>query len=94
MPDLLFMVCALVTSFALGWYPVLLMMNKWKEVKSFYLRFYYEERTFQAGKIRRYQKDEFVQKKQSKKQTLSSNVEKVDKKSKTCTATSKSYRTR
>ena len=63
LPDLLFMVCALVTSFALGWYPVLLMMNKWKEVKrAFYLRFYYEERTFQAGKIRRYQKDEFVQK--------------------------------
>lgn len=63
LPDLLFMVCALVTSFALGWYPVLLMMNKWKEVKrAFYLRFYYEERTFQTGKIRRYQKDEFVQK--------------------------------
>ena len=56
------MVCALVTSFALGWYPVLLMMNMERSKKSFYLRFYYEERTFQAGKIRRYQKDEFVQK--------------------------------
>ena len=37
LPDLLFMVCALVTSFALGWYPVLLMMNKWKEVKELLL---------------------------------------------------------
>lgn len=45
--DFLFMVCVLVILFVLGWYFVLLMMNKWKEVKRvFYLCFYYEEWIF------------------------------------------------
>lgn len=51
LPDLLFMVCALVTSFALGWYPVLLMMNKWKEVKrAFTYAFIMRNEPFRLGK--------------------------------------------
>lgn len=54
---------AIGTSFLFGWYPVFLLMNKMKEKKrQFLLHFYYEERVYMAGKIRRYEKSEFIQK--------------------------------
>ena len=63
LPDWLFFLSAIGPSFLFGWYPVFLLMNKMKEKKrQFLLHFYYEERVYQAGKIRRYEKSEFIQK--------------------------------
>lgn len=63
LPTWAFLICSLATSFLLGWYPVFLLMNKWEEKKrAFLLRFYYEDRSFRTGKIRRYEKSEFIQK--------------------------------
>lgn len=64
LPDWAFYIVALVTSFALGTYPTLLLLNKWREKKrQLELQFLREERTYQTYQIRRYSKDEFIAKK-------------------------------
>jgi len=63
LPDWAFLLGTLPTAFILGSYPVYLLLDKWNEKKrKIALRFYYQERTFTTGQIRRYDKHEFTQK--------------------------------
>ncbi|MEI5992464.1 hypothetical protein A5881_004020 [Enterococcus termitis] len=63
LPDWAFLLFSLPTAFVLGCYPVFLLLDTWKEKKrKLELHFYYEERTYRTGQIRRYDKHEFTQK--------------------------------
>lgn len=67
LPDWAFYIVALATAFILGIYPVLLLLNKWKERRrKIELYFLYQERIYTTGQIRRYEKHEFTQSKEIK----------------------------
>lgn len=64
LPDWAFILFSVPSAMILGSYPLFLLLDTWKQKKrKFELRFYYEERTFQTGQIRRYRAHEFTQKK-------------------------------
>lgn len=59
-PDWAFFVFSFPTALILGTYPILVLLNRWKEKKRrILLYFYYEERSYLTGQIRRYTADEF-----------------------------------
>lgn len=67
LPDWALYFVALPTAFVLGYYPVYLLLGKWKKKKrDFELRFKIENVYYHTGKIRRYEKDEFIPDKHSK----------------------------
>uniref|UniRef100_UPI00359CA186 PrgI family mobile element protein n=1 Tax=Lactococcus garvieae TaxID=1363 RepID=UPI00359CA186 len=67
LPDWALYVVALPTAFVLGYYPVYLLLGKWKKKKrEFELHFMIENTYYYAGKIRRYAKHEFIPDKNSK----------------------------
>lgn len=67
LPDWAFYLIGLATAFILGPYPVLLLINQWKEKRrKVELYFIYQERIYSTGQIRRYEKHEFTQSKEIK----------------------------
>lgn len=63
LPDWAFMFFSIPTAVLLGAYPVLLLLNSWKaKRRKIELYFYYQERTYTTGQIRRYEAHEFTQK--------------------------------
>ncbi|MGX7203082.1 type III secretion system protein PrgI [Enterococcus plantarum] len=63
LPDWAFLIFSLPTAIVLGYYPVFLLLDTWKEKKrKFELYFYYEDRPYRSGQIRRYGKHEFTSK--------------------------------
>lgn len=66
-PDWAFLLFSIPTAVILGYYPVLLLLNKWKKKRrQIELNFLFLEKTYIAGQIRRYEKHEFVQEKEVK----------------------------
>lgn len=66
-PDWAFMLFALPTALGLGYYPMLLILNRWPEKRrKIELNFIYEDRFYQSGQIRRYDSSEFIQAKNIK----------------------------
>ncbi|WP_033599167.1 hypothetical protein [Enterococcus faecalis] len=64
LPDWAFFLVTFPTALLLGTYPVLLITNRWKAAKRrISLNFIYEDRFFTVGQIRRYEKNEFTQRK-------------------------------
>lgn len=62
LPEWAFWIISIPTSLVLSIYPLMLLLNKWKEVRrKIELEFYYEDRVYQSGQIRRYDKSEFIQ---------------------------------
>ncbi|WP_429951631.1 PrgI family mobile element protein [Enterococcus sp. AZ101] len=63
LPDWAFLIFCVPTALILGAYPVLLLLDAWREKKrKIELYFYYEDRPYRSGQIRRYEKHEFTQK--------------------------------
>ena len=66
-PDWAFFPVAILTAFLLCPYPILLLLNLWKEKRrKIELYFLYKERVYMTGQIRRYEKHEFTQKQEIK----------------------------
>lgn len=62
LPDWSFHVAAVLTALLLGFYPVLLFLDRWKEIKrKIQLYFIYEDCHYLTGQIRRYEASEFIQ---------------------------------
>ena len=62
LPDWAFFIVTFPTALVLGIYPVLLLINQWREKRrKLELYFLFEERLYSSGKIRRYDKHEFIQ---------------------------------
>ena len=60
LPDFIFYLVFFPTGALFGTYPTLLLLDQWRERKrKIELYFSYEERIFQSGQIRRYEKNEF-----------------------------------
>ncbi|MGL5895834.1 MAG: PrgI family protein [Lactococcus lactis] len=60
LPDLIFYLVFFPTGALFGTYPTLLLLDQWRERKrKVELYFSYEERIYQSGQIRRYEKNEF-----------------------------------
>lgn len=67
LPDWAFFLVSIPTAFILATYPVLLLLNRWKERRrKIELYFIYQERIYMTGQIRRYEKHEFTQKQEIK----------------------------
>lgn len=67
LPDWAFLLVSLPTAFILAIYPVLLLLNRWKERRrKIELYFIYQDRIYMTGQIRRYEKHEFTQKQEIK----------------------------
>lgn len=67
LPDSAYLIVTLLTAGVLAPYPVYLLTNKWREKKrQIALRFIDEDRVYQTGQIRRYEKHEFIQRKEVK----------------------------
>lgn len=66
-PDWAFLLFSIPTAVIFGYYPVLLLLNKWKEKRrQIELNFLILEKTYTTGQIRRYEKHEFTQAKEVK----------------------------
>lgn len=62
LPTWAFYLVALLTAFPLLPYPVLLLLNRWREFRRrIELYFLYEERIYTTNQIRRYETHEFTQ---------------------------------
>lgn len=67
LPSWVYFIVCLLTAFLLGTYPTLLLLNQWKRQKrKIELYFIDEEHFFRTNQIRRYEKDEFIPKKEIK----------------------------
>lgn len=64
LPDWAFYFVAIPTVGLMGFYPTLLLINKWRVFKRWLeLKFLYENSFYYTGQIRRYEKHEFIPKK-------------------------------
>lgn len=67
LPDWIFYLVFFPTGALFATYPTLLLLDQWRERKrKIELYFSYEERIYQSGQIRRYEKNEFTQAKSVK----------------------------